>query len=259
MPPLRQADPRGRPTRHLPGLPARRRVGAGRHRRAARCLEWRRGDDRVRAHQPRSCARDPGPRDRLDTPHPLARYGQRRHGRRGHQAVVARDAAALRAGRSLPALRRDRPRRHGRRPQGPRRRPGPRPGRQGPARGAPQQARLLAPVRRGGADRRPAPAPGDRPGLRAGDLRRQPALFHHEAGERPHAGGLAARAAEPARRPGAVPGGLRAGLPDGGLCARPGRDPPRSQAVEHHGGELRRGPGDGLGPGQGAERGRTGR
>ena len=39
----------------------------------------------------------------------------------------------------LPAPRRDRPRRHGRRPQGPRPRPRPRPGRQGPARGAPRQ------------------------------------------------------------------------------------------------------------------------
>ena len=44
------------------------------------------------------------------------------------------------------------------------------------------------PVRRGGPDRRPAPAPRDRPGLRAGHLRRPPAVLHHEAGQGPHPG-----------------------------------------------------------------------
>ena len=48
------------------------------------------------------------------------------------------------------------------------------------------------------------------------------------------------------------------GLPDDGLRARPRRDPPRPEAVEHHGGQLRRGAGDGLGPGQGPDRGRAG-
>ena len=56
----------------------------------------------------------------------------------------------------------------------------------------------------------------------------------------------------PARRPAAVPGDLRAGLPDDGLRPRPGRDPPRPEAVERDGGQLRRGAGDGLGAGQGA-------
>ena len=62
-----------------------------------------------------------------------------------------------------------------------------------------------------------------------------------------------------ARRTGPTPaddlprflGDLRADLPDGGLRPRPGRDPPRPEAVERDGRQLRRGPGDGLGPGQG--------
>ena len=61
---------------------------------------------------------------------------------------------------------------------------------------------------------------------------------------------------ESAGRAAAVPGDLRAGLPDGGLRPRPGRDPPRPQAGQRDGGLLRRGAGDGLGPGQGAEGGR---
>ena len=65
---------------------------------------------------------------------------------------------------------------------------------------------------------------------------------------------LARRSASPRARPAAVPGDLRAGLPDGGLRPRPRRDPPRPQAVQRHGRHLRRGPGDGLGPGQGPAR-----
>ena len=49
-------------------------------------------------------------------------------------------------------------------------------------------------------------------------------------------GRAAGRARRPGRRPAAAPGDLRVGLPDDGLCARPGRDPPRPEAVEHHGG-----------------------
>ena len=59
----------------------------------------------------------------------------------------------------------------------------------------------------------------------------------------------------PSGRPAPVPGDLRAGLPDGGLRARPGGDPPRPEAVERDGRRLRRGPGDGLGTGQGPARG----
>ena len=57
------------------------------------------------------------------------------------QTSLDRNARAGRTARPLPALRRDRPRRHGRRPAGPRRRPGQGPRRQGAARGAQGQAR----------------------------------------------------------------------------------------------------------------------
>ena len=46
-------------------------------------------------------------------------------------------------------------------------------------------------------------------------------------------------------------------LPDDGLCPRPGRDPSRSEAGQCDGGRVRRGPGDGLGPGQGPAAGRN--
>ena len=44
---------------------------------------------------------------------------------------------------------------------------------------------------------------------------------------------------DPARGPGPLPRRLRAGLPDRRLRPCAGRDPPRPQAVEHHGGRLR--------------------
>ena len=40
-----------------------------------------------------------------------------------------------------------------------------------------------------------------------------------------------------------------------GVCPRQGRHSPRPEAGQHHGGGVRRGPGDGLGAGQGAGRG----
>ena len=69
----------------------------------------------------------------------------------------------------------------------------------------------------------------------------------------------ARRAARPGARPAALPLDLRGRLPDDGLRPRPRRDPPRPEAVEHHGRLVRRGPGDGLGPGQGLAPGRRGR
>ena len=116
-----------------------------------------------------------------------------------------------------------------------------------------RQARAGPPVRRGGADRRPAPASRHRAGLRAGHVRRPPAVLHHEAGQGPDAGGAA-----------------------GGAASRRAHDLPRflaifeavcqtmayahARGVIHRDlkpsnimvGALRRGPGDGLGPGQGA-------
>ena len=91
----------------------------------------------------------------------------------------------------------------------------------------------------------------DRAGLRAGDVPRPPPLFRHEAGQGADPGFLAPRADRSGAGPAAVPGDLRAGLPDDGLCPRSGRDPPRFEAVERDGGLVRRGAGDGLGPGQG--------
>ena len=60
----------------------------------------------------------------------------------------------------------------------------------------PRQARTDPPLRRGGADRRPAPASRHRADLRAGHLRRPPALLRHEAGQGPDA----RRACWPARK-----------------------------------------------------------
>ena len=171
-------------------------------------------------------------------------------------AAVGRDARSgwRRAG-PVPAPGRDRPGRHGGDPQGSRRRPGQRAGDQGAARVAPGQSRGRAPVRRGGADRRPVAASRGRAGLRAGDFPRPAALFRHEAGQGADSGRLAPRTDQPGAGPAAVPVDLRAGLPDDGLCPRAGRDPPRPEAVERDGGILRRGPGDGLGTGQGAAAG----
>ena len=99
---------------------------------------------------------------------------------------------------------------------------------------------------------RSAPAPGHRAGLRPGpcSTTRRPFFAMKLVKGRTLAELLAARS-----RPGGgaapVPGDLRAGLPDGGLRPRPGRDPPRPEAGQRDGRRLRRSPGDGLGPGQG--------
>ena len=114
------------------------------------------------------------------------------------------------------------------------------------------------PVRRGGADRRPVAAPGRRADLRAGHLRRPPAVLQHEAGQGPDAGRPARGPLGAGRRPAPVPVDLRGHRADDGLRPHPRRDPSRPEAVERDGRQLRRGPGDGLGPGQGpaARRGR---
>ena len=64
---------------------------------------------------------------------------------------------------------------------------------------------------------------------------------------------LAGRAKIARARPPAVPVDLRVDLPDDGLRACARGDPPRPEAVERDGRQLRRGPGDGLGPREGAE------
>ena len=58
-------------------------------------------------------------------------------------------------------------------------------------------------------------------------------------------------------QPPTLPVHLRASLPDHGLRPRPRRDPPRPEARERDGGQLRRSPGDGLGSGQGLAAGRS--
>ena len=109
------------------------------------------------------------------------------------------------------------------------------------------------PLHRRSADRRPVAASRYRAGLRAGNISRPPSLFRHEAGQGPDAGGACStngpiRVHDLPR----LLGDLRAGLPDDGLCPRARRDPPRLEAVERDGRLIRRGAGDGLGPGQGA-------
>ena len=92
------------------------------------------------------------------------------------------------------------------------------------------------PLRRGGADRRPAPAPGHRAGLRAGHLRRPPAVLLDEAGQGPDPRRTCWRPGR--RRPTACRGSWRIFeqvAPDGGLRPRPRGDPPRPEAVERDG------------------------
>ena len=112
---------------------------------------------------------------------------------------------------------------------------GARPGDQGPPGAVPRRAGDDPTVRRGGPDRRAAPAPRHRAGLRAGEPGRPPPLLRHEAGQGPHARRPARRPPRVRRRPPAAALDLRVRLPDDGLCPRAGRDPPRPQAVEHHG------------------------
>ena len=122
------------PRRALPGLPAPRGPGAGLRRRTAGRLRRRRGHLRLRAGPSgpvlETLARSIGSVPRVLLPDTATDDAG--------VAVIKPSSAEMpapgRARRPLPALRRDRPRRHGRRPQGPRPRPRPRPGRQGPAR-----------------------------------------------------------------------------------------------------------------------------
>ena len=170
-------------------MPAGRRAGAG-----FPAAGGRGGHLRLRAHAPWPRAGEPGAVDRLDSPGLAARYGGRRRGRGGDQAVIRGDARPGRAWGPLPALRRDRARRDGGGAQGTRPRFGSRPGGEGVAREPPREAGAGAAVRGGGADWRPAPASRHRPGLRAGHIRGPAALFHDEAGEGADAIGDAGRA-----------------------------------------------------------------
>jgi hypothetical protein len=195
-----------------------------------------------------------GARQLPDTPHLAAgrRASDPRPVRCGKRLPRRRPVSAH-GRRPLPAGRRDRPRRHGDGPARPRPAPEPRPCRQGVPR-QPRRPRAAAPLRRGGAGLQPVAAPLHRAGPRPGHAGGRTALLRHEAGQGPHPGRAAGGAARPRPRPAALPQGLRAAVPGGGVRPLQGRDPPRPEAVQRHGGRLRRGPGHGLGPRQGARR-----
>ena len=117
-------------------------------------------------------------------------------------------------------------------------------------------------VRRRGPDHRPAPAPGHPAGLRGRPAARRPAVPGDEAHQGPRRSTTLLEAG-----PGPTASGSLAVfeqvVPGGRLRPRPRGDPPRPEAGQRHGRQLRRGAGDGLGPGQGAARAgataRTGR
>ena len=108
------------------------------------------------------------------------------------------------------------------------------------------------PLRRRGPHRGAIAAPRYPAGARPRRPARRPALPGDEA----HQGGDAGRAAGASRRrvvgSGAFRGGVRAGVPGGGLRPRARRHPPGPEAGQRDGRALRRGAGHGLGTGQGA-------
>ena len=147
---------------------------------------------------------------------------------------------------------RDRPRGDGCHHPQPRQRPRPRCGDEGPPVAARRQRGDGAAVRRGSPDRRTASAPGSPDRLRAGPSAGPAALLHDEAHQGPDPGGASGRAQRSGPGPPPVPEHLRAHVPDHRLRACARRDPPGPQAGQRHGRQLRRGPGRGLGSGQGA-------
>ena len=130
-----------------------------------------------------------------------------------------------------------------------RHRSGPRSGRQS----TPDAIRHSVPAVCGrGPDHRSTPASGHSPGSRAGLAHRWPAVPGDEAYPGSHAGRTAEGTPRSVARPPAVPGGVRASLSGRGLRARSKGDPPRFEARQRDGRQLRRSPGHGLGTGQGA-------
>ena len=118
--------------------------------------------------------------------------------------------------------------------------------------------RQEAPLRRGGADHRPAGAPQHRSDPRAGGRRPEAAVLLDEDGQGPQPGPGARRLRQKPEdsREGILAGAaaerLRQRLQRPGLRPLARRDPPRPEAGQHHGRRLRRSLRHGLGPGQGA-------
>ena len=143
---------------------------------------------------------------------------------------------------------------------GPRRGARPRPGRQGPARAAPRPTPTssAASSRR----RRSAASSSTRASCRSTSwgLRRPPAVLRHEARPGPDPRRAARAAArDPADELPRFVAIFEQVCQTVAYAHARGVDPPRPEAVEHHGRRLRRGPGDGLGPGQGPRPRRRGR
>ena len=176
----------------------------------------------------------------------------------GRTSRRARRCVPFGPGRSQSAVRRDRPRRHGRRAARPRPRPGPRPGRQGAAGDAPPTSpRWSAASSRRRRSRGQLQHPGVVPVYELGRFADDRPFFTMKLVKGHTLAALLRGARRPAEDRAALPGHLRAGVPDAGLRPRQGRDPPRPEAGQRHGGRLRRSAGHGLGPGQGADRARA--
>ncbi len=148
LPELRCFASRPRPGRPLPALPA-----AARPRQ--RCVRPPRRHARPAREGRARCSRRSAPRSAGRAPRPAPRHGDRRGALAGRPARERRrmprlryriDGEIARGGMGSDA-------------EGSRPRPRPRRRDQGAPRGLPRQRRHGPPVRRGGADRRPAPAP----------------------------------------------------------------------------------------------------
>ena len=269
-----QRPPRPEPAD--PGDPRRlpREAGRGRGRLARHPL---RGASRARRRAAPSRGPDGfGPRESLSVPcrpalretdttlrerrRPAPLAGRRARTRRAARARRPRQAGRPGTGvRALPGRRRGRARRDGSRAARLGRGPASLPGHEGDARSERSRPALDNPLPRGGPGHGPARPPRDRAGARAGAGRGGQAVLHHEAraGQDP---GRGLRRPLPAARRGVDPG-ARARPPPPRLRGhvlrpRQGRDPPRPQARQRDGRQLRRGLRDGLGAGEGARPGR---
>src|SRR5258706_9448448 len=153
--------------------------------------------------------RRPRRQDRARAEDPPARFplGARTFARR--DAGLARVEARAAGPRQLPAPRRDRARRHGRHPQGSRHRSRARRRGQGPRSRARPASRSRPAFRRRGTDRRTAPAPGHRPGVRARPDGGRAPLLHDEVGQGAHARVALQAAQDPDRQPRTPPRDLR--------------------------------------------------